>query len=138
MTIPFGMTVWEARRHLKWESKRYGATLEEIPRQHWEHAAQQFQTRTLRSRRFLVQVFQRHGQVRLTVTQTGLNDDGSWKDGITWDELQTVKRECGYGAACAVELFPPDEQVVNVANLRHLWIVPAPDFMWQKAPAKDG
>jgi hypothetical protein len=31
----------------------------------------------------------------------------------------------------AIELFPPDRYVVNVANLRHIWIVPNPPaFMW--------
>ena len=33
----------------------------------------------------------------------------------------------------AVEVFPADDQVVNVANMRHLWVLPEPlPFAWEK------
>ncbi len=50
-------------------------------------------------------------------------DDG--KDGITWDELQAMKDEF-LGADCrTVEIYPPAGELVNEANMRHLWEVPA-------------
>lgn len=59
---------------------------------------------------------------------------GRWRDGISWDELMQVKRECGYGEAFAVECYPEDSQVVNVANLRHLFVMPERlPFAWKNA-----
>jgi hypothetical protein len=49
-----------------------------------------------------------------------------WADGITWDTLQLLKRECGHGERWAVEVYPPDTDIVNVANMRHLWLLRAP------------
>lgn len=46
------------------------------------------------------------------------------KDGITWDELQLVKNEQGYGNRFAIEVYPPDNRVVYEINMRHLWILP--------------
>ena len=67
---------------------------------------------------------------RISIIRTELQNDGRWKDGITWDELLRIKSEIGFGDLWAVECFPPDADVVNVANVSHLWIVPAPNFGW--------
>ncbi len=83
------------------------------------------------SRKFHVQLFDDGGYLRMTVGRVK-RVLGSWRDGITWDELMQVKREVGRGNRCGIELFPPDEHVVNVANLRHLWLVEPPPFMWGK------
>jgi len=54
-----------------------------------------------------------------------------WVDGITWDDLQRLKREAGYGDREAVEVYPPAACVVNEANIRHLWILPSRmPFSW--------
>ena len=81
-----------------------------------------------RSRSFLVQVYQAlKGQVRISVQRT----DGA--DGITWDQLQSVKAEIGRGHLTAVELYPPAEHLVDVANMRHLWTLPElPAWAWRK------
>ena len=55
-----------------------------------------------------------------------MNPDGRWKDDITWDELQEIKRQAGYGNQMAVEIYPDDLDIVNVANMRHLWILDEP------------
>ena len=52
--------------------------------------------------------------------------DGS--DGIGWDELQAVKDEMLGPDVLAVEMYPPADRVVNEANIRHLWTVPADSF----------
>lgn len=96
--------------------------------------------RVWRSRKYLVQLYEETapgypGLLRMSVNRTTVNPDGSWQDGITWDELQTIKREIGYGDRCAVEVYPADQNVINVANIRHLWIFEqAPSFVWE---AKD-
>jgi hypothetical protein len=73
------------------------------------------------------------------VSRCELQNDGNWKDGILWDELMEVKTAVGFGERWAVEVFPPDAHLVNVANMRHLWITHRPPFAWVKndAPADD-
>lgn len=56
--------------------------------------------------------------------------DGNWIDGITWDELMEIKRQCGFGDRLAVEIYPPDEHIVNVANMRHLFICNEINVPW--------
>jgi hypothetical protein len=45
-------------------------------------------------------------------------------EGISWDELQTIKRECGYGDRFAVEVYPEDRHILNEFNARHIWLLP--------------
>lgn len=47
-----------------------------------------------------------------------------YEDGITWDEIQEIKRELGYGERTGVEFFPPDSELINIANVRHIWFLP--------------
>lgn len=121
--------VIRARRHLREENARWPVTLTPVAPAQWPPSLPLGVERVLRSRTFLVQVYQPHaetGAVRLSVCRTELaTDGGAWKDGITWEELQTLKGEAGFGAHEAVEVYPPDTSVVNVANLRHLWVLPA-------------
>lgn len=77
-----------------------------------------------RSRGYLVQIYHvKDGVERLSVNRTALQEDGHWVGGITWDTLQRLKAECGRGHLFAVEIYPPDGEVVNVANIRHLWVM---------------
>jgi hypothetical protein len=72
---------------------------------------------------FLVQIFDEGHSLRMSVnrvTQTG----GKWDENITWDELQEIKGLIGRGNKQAIEIYPRDCDVVNVANMRHLWILP--------------
>lgn len=77
-----------------------------------------------RSRDFLVQVYSEGaGIVRASVNRTSVNtSNGRWTDSISWDELQQIKREIGRGHLDAVEVFPADCDIVNIANMRHLFI----------------
>lgn len=72
--------------------------------------------------------------VRLSVLRTTLEQkSGRWADGITWDELQQIKAECGYVDMDALELYPIAADVVNVANLRHMWVMRDPvEFAWMR------
>ena len=85
-----------------------------------------------KSSEFLVQIFNLDNKpTRLTVNKVKRKGNG-WADGITWDQLMQIKRLLGYADMCAVEIYPPDRDIVNVANMRHLWIVDMPDFAWKK------
>lgn len=89
-----------------------------------------------RSREFLVHAFtEPGGMVRLSVNRTHVDPATMrWLDGITWDELQALKSQAGYGDREAVEIYPPDDCVVNVGSLRHLWVLPERmPFSWNRA-----
>jgi hypothetical protein len=63
---------------------------------------------------------------RLTVNRVTLGGAGQWEDRIPWDDLQQCKREIGYGDWYAVEVYPRDRDLVNVAHMRHLWLLAEP------------
>ena len=112
----------------------------EVPKEQWQK--QKFIPKNLawvyKNDEFLVQVFD---EVELNITRLSINRvirlGKRWDDGITWDELQEIKRLLGLGDKCAVEIYPPEKDVVNVANMRHLWITEPPYFMWSKDKAID-
>jgi hypothetical protein len=126
------------RRHLREGNRRYTAALVEIPRDEWPQSLNTDsdtcrRVQVWRSNRFLVQVFEEGPHLRLSVCRTELDDTGRWRDGITWEELQQIKNSTGWNTSTAVEVYPPADQVVNVANMRHLWILQQhPPFMWGK------
>ena len=134
--VTMGISATRAqRRQLERDNAKMPDALREVPRERWPNQAAP-QLRILRSRDFLVQEFPADAPavVRLSVCRTSLAGD-RWQDGITWDELQRLKRECGYGDADAIEVFPADVDVVNVANMRHLWVMADPvAFAWRKTP----
>ena len=82
-----------------------------------------------RSRKYLVQGYRENnpafpGLVRLSICYTKMRTGGGWEDGLKWEELQQIKRDVGFGDWYGVEIYPPDQDVVNVANFRHLWLMP--------------
>lgn len=139
MTI---VTTRAQRRELERQNAKMPRELREVPRDEWplEHriAASRI-LRVWRSRDYLVQEYAEPAPVlvRLSVLRTTLDPKtGRWVDGITWDELQSIKTECGYGRHDALEIYPPDGDVVNVANLRHLWVMrELQSFAWRKGAA---
>ena len=124
------------RRELERQNAKLPRELQLIPREVWPNPNGP-QRRVFRSRDFLVQEFDAPAPacVRLSVNRTTLGEAGRWIDNITWDELQEIKAQCGYQHADAVEVYPPVGDVVNVANMRHLWILrDRLPFAWRKRP----
>lgn len=116
------------------EATKRPARLTEIPRerimQSYPNAAHP-PTNVWQSRKYLVQLFdetplQNIDTRRMTVCRVTLGDDGHWDAGLSWDELQDIKREIGFGDWYGVEIYPRDVDVVNVANMRHLWLLAVP------------
>lgn len=121
------------------EARRAVATLPdhltEIPRERWPADPPALNVsprlRAWASKAFIVQEFaEPSAPRRLSISRTAVDRDGRWVDGITWDEIQAIKAAVGYGAWCAIEVYPPDDKVVNVANVRHIWLVPTPAWIW--------
>lgn len=122
---------------IKQESKAFGKEMQKVSSERLEHLSSKT-TRPLisvwRSREFLCQVYaETADMVRLSVCRTVVDvQNRRWRDGITWDDLQRIKREVGYGEFDAVEIYPDDKDVVNVANLRHLWVFNKPlEWKWR-------
>lgn len=105
-----------------------------IPRDRWPTAyrnSAEAPTKAWESRKCLAQLYDigaREGRtaMRLSVCRVTLQDNGHWEQNLTWEELMTVKRECGFADWYAVEIYPRDRDIVNVANLRHLWLLATP------------
>ena len=122
----------EQRRQLAIENAKQPATLIRVPREQWPVVPWTPPVEVWRSNRFLAQVSQEASAVRLSIQRVTLGSDGRWQDGITWEELQQIKREVGRGDQWAVEIYPADADLVNVANMRHLWLLPEPpSFGWK-------
>lgn len=125
-------TTREQRRQLERDSANWPAVLTRIPREECPPTPLPADE-VWRSRYFLAQVFiEPHGVVRVSVNRVLMGPGGRWVDGITWDELQGVKRQIGRGDRFAVEVYPADRDLVDVANVRHLWLLPEPlPFAWR-------
>lgn len=122
-----------AQSHMARESKSYPAHLVELTDIAFGKPPPGVVT-VWRSRDYLVQVFDAPDPalVRLSVNRTQLSGKG-WAQDIPWEDLQRLKSEAGYGRFDAVEVYPCATDVVNVANMRHLWILEEPlSFAWRK------
>jgi hypothetical protein len=130
------MSATSIRRALERENARWSNFLTLIPESDWTEdmrAAQRRPVEAWRSRHFALMVYpEANGVERLSICRAAIAGD-RWQDGIAWDDLMELKRQCGRGEKCAVEILPPDHEIVNVANMRHLWVLPySPPFMWSK------
>jgi len=128
-------------RQLRRDNAKWPAVLQPVPRGDWPTdriAGGAPRIAMLRSRAFLVQAFEEAGGVvRLSVNRTEFDErQGRWREDIAWDDLQRLKAEAGFGDRCAVEVLPPDLDVVNVANMRHIFVLPiggSLPFVWKRA-----
>ena len=121
-----------AQKHMAKESATFPAHLVELDLQDKAMKPPGL-IKAFRSREYLVQVFSEGAPVlaRLSVNRTRLAGN-DWGEDIPWIDMQRIKNECGFTDFDAVEVFPAQKDVVNVANLRHLWIMGKPlGFAWR-------
>lgn len=140
--LPPGLSRQERQamiRKLERDNTGWPETMVQVAQEKWPKGFLQDCVDTIvglhRSRHFLAQVFATSdGYLRLAVTRTMCTPNGErWLDGITWDELMRVKAECGYGECWAVEVYPANSHVVNIANVRHLFLLAeAPAYAWKR------
>ena len=95
------------------------AELVEVLKRDWPEAmsSQAALWKVFGSRGLLAQIYLEENGLRLSVRLT----DGS--DGLTWDDLAWVLHVL-LPDRWAVEVYPPAHAVVNVANMRHLYVYP--------------
>lgn len=118
---------------------------EPIPKEKWVQPilSRSLLVKAYKNRDFVVQVYEEPtGYTRISVNRTttlGFNSYGPiWKGGITWDQLQDIKNAIGYENSWLVECYPPESELVNVANMRHLFVLPeSPVFGWHHKNYKD-
>jgi hypothetical protein len=120
-------------------------SFEELPHDHHAFQAQDWRLRPVRawrSRQFVVQLYNipSEGVQRLSVQRTGANryirEQNRNRRPISWEELMAVKAALGFDSWWAVELYPPVQHAINVADMRHLWLLPeAPQFGWRRSLA---
>lgn len=120
------------RRLLEKQNAKQPTHLVIVPRAEWPYERENL-TEVWRSKHFLVQVLSEAGSMeRISICRTSHNGE-RWVDQITWDELMQCKRQCGRGERDALEVYPADKDIVNVANMRHLWLPAEPvAFAWRK------
>lgn len=130
-----------ARKSLAAENRKWPPIMQLVPREDWPEphsGEEQLRVEVWRSRDFLAHVFDEGELKRLSICRAAIGYDGRWLDGITWEELQMVKNECGFLNNDAVEVFPAQKDVVDVANMRHLWVFPGLlDFPWRANQSPD-
>ncbi len=121
------------QKALRMENRSWPDRMREVPMSDWTDGMKAMAVsltstsapmRAWRSNRFVAVLYDEGIKKpnRLSINRAVLSDDGRYEGGITWDELMQVKRECGFEKVDALELFPSDATVVDVQNMRHLWI----------------
>ena len=117
----------DVRNQIKADNARRPKKLQRIPSHQWPPGQNNpSRVEVWISRYFLAQIFEEGDNLRVSVNRTMPDHTGQWLEGITWEELQSVKAQLGLGHKYAIEIYPPDEKVVNVANMRHLWVLLEP------------
>jgi len=106
----------------------------EIPKEQWPPRHSDHLEKVFKSSDFLVQQYlEPTGHIRLSVNKIK-RKAGGWEENITWDQLQLIKSRVGFENDWAVEIYPKSSSVVNVANMRHLFVLTdKPAFAWGKA-----
>ena len=100
-------------------------TLVQIPQSTRTLPSGTYAVKAWRSSRYLATHWrERNGNERLSVNRVDINTaTGAWKEGITWEQLQEIKSQCGFDDKAMIEIYPPGNRVINDAPMRHLWFV---------------
>lgn len=119
------------RKQLEKDNRARPLRLTQIPRETWPEAKDDRLIEVWVSQKYLVQVYDEGNEYfRLSISRTQIDERGQWQDGLSWDELMECKRQVGRGDVFAVEVYPPDKDVVNVANMRHVFTFPESICGW--------
>lgn len=108
--------------------------LTEVPESQWPPREPELTERPIKvwcSRTYFVQQYAcpTHGGIelrRLSVNRVTVTKTGDWQDNIPWEDLMACKRQTGHADWYAIEIYPRDRDIVDVANMRHLWLLAEP------------
>jgi hypothetical protein len=114
----------------------------EVPKSEWIKLEDTNPIKVWKSDDYLVQLYKdEDGTERLSINSCWYKLNGfnspTWKDNLTWDELQSIKNSIGYENKWLVECYPPIGNVVNIANIRHLFVLDEkPTYAFKKRGEK--
>jgi hypothetical protein len=122
-----------AARITREQAKAWPELLTPVPESEWprKRPGREHPIALWRSRHYLAQLYEAPWLadvrvLRLSINRVTLSTRGGWDENIPWQDLMRCKREAGYGEWYAVEIYPRDFDEVNVANMRHLWLLSEP------------
>jgi hypothetical protein len=138
MTAELQFTVKKIQKHLREQSFKYGNVLQVVPAAELPDVRNVAATMSCvvvgawRSRHHLVvEYIEPTGFHRLTMQCAQVDAQGKWLQGLTWDTMMELKEQSGHGDKWGVECFPPIANVVNVSNLRHIFLLTEkPPYAW--------
>lgn len=119
-----------------------GAKMMEIPREKWPEAQRNHRSSPFRvwmSQEYMAQLYPAERKDEPAIGRLSIHSvhrtAAGWVDNIPWETLQRIKADCGFADLDAIEIYPAERDVVNVANIRHLWLVPRSylPFAWRKS-----
>ncbi len=109
--------------------------LKEVAKNRWPTSDSRY-LRVFKNDKYLVQTMTDNGFIRITVNlieNIGTMMTPKWAEGISWDNLQNIKDSIGFKDRWCVECYPPTQDIINVANMRHLWVLEEmPKFGWKR------
>ena len=120
-------------------SKEFVPLLQYVPESVDRNGKRQKLLRAWRNNRFVVQLYENGDWLRLSVNRSEYDPKNDcWVEGISWDEIMEIKEALGFGDRDAIEIYPKDNDVIYVTNMRHLFIVPEErlehlDCIWRKS-----
>lgn len=115
------------RRNLFHENQRWPVKLKLMPKEGWPEDAPASLLAIWRSRSYFVQLHKAaRGVEQLVILRTNIDNNGQWAGGIRHSEIQEIKRQCGFGHADAVELYPADKDMLDTEGARYVWLMPKP------------
>ena len=114
------------RQIMKRQAESRSTQFRPAPRSEWPIQDNPDRKKVWVNNQYLVQEFKEGRNTRLSINRTQLQPDGHWKQEISWDDIQSIKNQLGYGNRYAIEIYPREQDVVNVANMRHLWVLCTP------------
>lgn len=131
----------QLQRQADKENRTWPETLTLIPPEEWQNKPMlpAGLEQVWRSKRFLVQIyktslpFPEYARISVQrVEDAAFRQDKGKHAPISWDDLQAIKSQVQRGEDLAIEIYPPDSEIVNVASMRHLWLLPRWEIPWAR------
>jgi hypothetical protein len=74
-----------------------------------------------RSRYYLATLWNRDGRRTLHIHRVEMAKDGTWLPGVTWEDMQSIKIQCGLGLMVGQVIFPNDYEPAK-ENIYVMWL----------------
>lgn len=134
----FAVNWKQVNREMIREAAKFPDHMQEIPYDEWPEHIKNYGGElkpigAWRSKKFFAQIVEEpNGAIRISINRARFNDKYDYDDGITWDELFAIKNQIGFADKDCIEIYPAAHDLVNVANIRHLFVLDTPHpYNWR-------